>query len=360
MRGRCLVSILVLAGCSSNSEPSRPAPAAPEPSTAAASEPAIYQALGATLEVELVPNQAAIMVSEPIYVRAVIHNRSDTPLVMQASWMGRNGLGRPENYQLDATDAADVAVPVPEAGPQMGGQSWEVGLTRAKPFEAVLFLPSWAPFSAPGSYQLRFGTTLTIREPAGTDWTELPVAAGAPLTVVADDDARLGQLIERLGARAAAADSDHEDLRALGTIRDPRVVPHLSALMTSGQYTKRFQAGVVLGTWNDDRALEALTGAMNTQASDLDPAGYTTDELRVQSAAQLRLTVAQSLSSSPHPGAKELLLSMKADPYSGVRLTVVHALSTVAPARARPLLQAFAKDPDPMVAGEARRYLAGI
>ncbi|HUH03474.1 MAG TPA: HEAT repeat domain-containing protein, partial [Kofleriaceae bacterium] len=356
MSGRSLALSLILLGCSSGSEPSKPAP--PEPGPAAAPEPATYEVLGATLEVELLPTQPAIMISEPIYVRAVIHNRSDVPLVMQASWMGRNGLGRPENYQLEATDAAGTAVPIPDAGPQMGGKSWEVELTRAKPFEANLFLPSWAPFATPGNYQLRFGTTLQVRDPAGTDWTELPVATMAPLTVVADDDAKLAQLIERLATRAAAPDSDHEDLRVLGTIRDPRVVPHLAALMTSNQYPKRFQAAVVLGTWNDDRALAALKGAMTTQASDLDPAGYTTDELREQSAAQLRLTIAQALSSSPHPDARDLLLSMKADPYSGVRLTVVHALSTVDPARAKPLLQTFAKDPDPMVAGEAKRYLA--
>jgi hypothetical protein len=357
MTQRSLAIVLILAGCSSNSEPSKPAAPAPvEP----AAPPARYDVLGATLEVELVVDRPSIMVSEPIYVRALVHNRSDTPVVMQASWMGRNGLGRPENYTITAIDSGGGAVPSPEAGPQMGGQSWEAELTRDKGFETKLFLPSWAPFTAAGTYELVFETTLPVRAADGTDFTQLPVSARAALTVIADDEAKLGAVIEAAAARASARDGDHEDLRVLGTIRDPRVIPHLAALMASDQYTKRFQSAVVLGTWNDDRALAALKGAMNTQAADFDPAGYTTEELRAQSAEQLRLVVAQALSESPHPGAQALLLTMNADPYYGVRLTVVHELSTMDPARARPLLQAFTKDAHATVAGEAKRYLAAM
>lgn len=69
---------------------------------------------------------------------------------------------------------------------QLSGQSWEVALTRAKPFEARVCLPSWAaPFAAPGHLRPALAHDLPVRNPAGTDVIELPVTARARLTVVA-------------------------------------------------------------------------------------------------------------------------------------------------------------------------------
>lgn len=312
------------------------------------------------LEVTLAPEKAEIMVSEPTYLRVQVRTRSQAALTLQASWMGRNSLGRPENYDIEAIDNNGKVVPVPAPGPQFGGKSWDVVLSHDKDFETRLFLPSWAPFTEPGTYELRFTSTLPVRSSEHAEWTQVSVRASVTLQVIADDHVRLGELIEHVATRAKARNSDHEDLRVLTTIQDERVLPHLAALLRSDQYSKRFSAAVALGTWNDQRALDALERASTTRAADFALDGYTTEELRAQSAAQLRLTVAQALSESPHPDALPLLLRMKSDDYEGVRLTVVHKISKLPPARSKAMLRAFAKDRDPTVAGEAKRYLSEI
>jgi hypothetical protein len=300
-------------------------------------------------------DKPAILMSEPTYAKAIVKNRSAVPLTLQASWMGRNRLGRPENYTLEAIDASGKAVPTPDPGPQMGGLSWEAALTTDKSFETRLFLPSWAPFTAPGRYTIGLRTTLPLRRDAGAPWTEIPVVAQAVLTVLPDDAATLGQIIDSAAARVKPGDD--EPIQILSAIRDPRVVPHFAALLASNNYSQKYEAIRALGTWNDDRALSALKGAMATQAADLDAGGYTTESLREQSAQQLRLAVAQALSESPHPGALELLLKMKNDAYEGVRLTVVHKAAKIDPAVGAPLLKAMARDANALVRGEAQRYL---
>jgi hypothetical protein len=338
-----------------------PEPAASEARAVArvAASPGPHEVLGGRIEIELAIDQPDIMVSEPVHVRALVHNHSDVPIVMQAQWMGRNRLGRPDNYEIEAVDPTGNVVPLPDAGPGFGGNSWDVTLTREEGFETHLFLPSWAPFSSPGTYALRLTTTLSLRKPdtPRDEAISLPVTTTTSLVVVPDDPVRTLALIERTAKTVSDTDDARRSLRTLGAIRDPRVVPHLVALLRSDEYTRRYEATRVLGTWNDDRALLALKGAIDTGADDLSPSSYTTDALRAQSAAQLRLAVAQALGQSPHPDALELLLSMEGDPEASVRLTVVQKLATLDPSIAKPRLQPFLEDPSSLVVRETTRLL---
>ena len=71
----------------------------------------------------------------------------------------------------------------------------------------------------------------------------------------------------------------------------------------------------------------------------------------------VRQSCAQALSSSPHPKAWPALLSMKADPYVGVRLTVLHALAKRPCAQTATLIRKMTRDPAKLVKNEAKRYL---
>ena len=176
--------------------------------------------------------------------------------------------------------------------------------------------------------------------------------------VVADDAQALGKVIESLAQTANGPNHDQAEqaLPKLAAIKDPRTVPVWLAIADKPNYTMRFKAIRALATIDDDRALAALVKASKTQASDLDPKGFTTEKLRIQSADQVRLSAAQALSESPHNGALDALLVLEQDRDPSVRLTVLHRAAKLKNARGDAVIKRLLSDPSSMVSGEARRY----
>lgn len=158
-----------------------------------------YQVGDHPLTVELRPDQARFMAGEPVFAD-VVYAADD--IEIEDGWMGRNQLGRPENYRIAFIDAAGTALPVPDAGMQMGGQAWTVTLETGKDHHARLLLPLWVKALTPGRYQVRVETSIRARAGAAA-WQQLDVALEARVEVIADDEAALAALIEALGTRAA-------------------------------------------------------------------------------------------------------------------------------------------------------------
>ncbi|WP_434419967.1 HEAT repeat domain-containing protein [Nannocystis pusilla] len=324
---------------------------------AAKQSPARYDVEGRSLAVALTVDKPRVMVSEPVFATLVF---SGDALEIEAAWMGDNGLGRPENYRLALVDADRATLPGPDPGPQFGGQSWTVALAPGREHRARLLLAHWVVGPKPGRYALRGETTIRVRTDAGAPWRELYVAVETPVEVVADDAAALGRIFRELGAVAVGDlhDTASEALRQLEVVRDPQVIPEWLRIAELPDYAHKFAATRALAQWDDDRALAAVVRIAATQAADLPAAGYRTEALRAQSAAQLRVAAAQALATSPHRDATSALLARKDDPEPSVRLTVVHRLAKLTDPAAQALLTAFADDGDAMVRVGARRYLA--
>lgn len=358
--------VAVAAGCDPEAAKVTRVPPVEAPPVAVAVEPPVvttpapavrtYPIDGRTLTATLTTSKPALMVSEPGH--AILEFVGEG-VEVEVSWMGRNGLGRPDNYRVKLIDAGGVALAVPDGGPQFGGKTWSVKPTADKPFAQKLLLTHWAERLAPGQHTVHVETEVRARVLPEGAWRDVAVALAVPLAVVADDPVALGELIVRLGDAAVGADYEEaeEGIRLLGAIRDPRVVAQWLRVVERPEYTRKQAAVLGLASWPDDAGLAAILKITRTRSADLPAEGYTTEALRVQSAGQLRLTAAQALATCPHPGASAALLALKTDPDDSVRLTVLHHVATLAAPVAAPLLAEFARDAAPRVRGEAERYI---
>jgi HEAT repeat protein len=160
----------------------------------------------------------------------------------------------------------------------------------------------------------------------------------------------MGALIEDLIAHTSGPDRD-EALQQLARVEDARVIPFFLSELSGPRAHVAIWA---LAKFDDDAALAGLVAATSIRAEDI---GETYAAFAEQAAASHRLTAAQSLSTSVHPGAHAVLLSMAAHPDDNIRLTVVHALGQDQSPESSAMLRGFRGDASAMVAGEAARYL---
>ena len=188
---------------------------------------------------------------------------------------------------------------------------------------------------------------------------ELPPVR-VPLKTPAIEQAALGRLIDRLGERMnirpnnlaseAAADS-------LSLIDDERVIPWYVKAVASDSSSLRSRALDRLRQFESDAALEGIRIGMNTQAEDFQ-GGSASLHLANRMANSVRHTAAYALAFSPHPKAKDLLLTMRGDPYEAVRIVVVQTFGEMDTPQALQLLKEMSQDSDETVRSEAKRYLA--
>lgn len=325
----CMVALSLVA-CGSQPPAEALSEETPPDGTAAAprtrGEPRVVTRLGdRELIVRLELEQTSFMVSEPVF--AELRFEGDEGVEVELSWMGRNSLGRPENYRLWLIDEAGQALAVPDAGPQFGGQTWKTAV-HEKPARQRLFLPNWYEGISPGAYRVEVATTIRVRASEAEQWQRIELRLGHSLTVVADDQAALGEVIDTIAAVATADDYDaaRDAIKKLAAIRDDRALGHWVRIAELPSYELRLAAIQALTSYQDDRAVAALVRTSETTAAELPVEGYTTEALREQSAAMLRVAAAQ-------------------------------ALSQLDDAQVLPALQRLANDPDPTVRGEAERTL---
>ena len=323
---------------------------------AASSRAATFAVGERSLDVALELAQPTMMVSEPVFA-TVRFSASHGDVELEASWMGRNGLGRPDNYTLVFIDRAGKALRTPDAGPQFGGLSWHEQLGK-RDYRAKLLLPNWVEGLTPGHYTLRVATRVRARVPGAATWQTIDVAVEAAIEVGPDEPAAIARVLGALGDRAIGnTDDASEAMRQLATMHDVRAIPQWLRVMAIAEYEHRFAAVEALADYDDATALSAIISVAGTKPDDLPAEGYTTEALRAESAAQLRVAAAQCLARSRNPRAWPALLAMRADAHYAVRLTVAQRAAEQGDAEALPILRAFASDPNPTIAAEARRLL---
>ncbi len=185
----------------------------------------------------------------------------------------------------------------------------------------------------------------------GWDWygkIDIP-SVPIPLRPERSEPATLGEQIRRLGRTMLTAHGPaaREAAKALSLIDDERVVPWYAKVMdgnTYDAYELKLTALDRLRRFPGDAALEGLKKGTKT-------------DRRGESDPNVRLSAAIALSRSPHPQARNLLLSMWEDPFSSVRVTVVQAIGEKDSEGSLALLRKMSKDPDECVRNEALRYL---
>lgn len=178
-----------------------------------------------------------------------------------------------------------------------------------------------------------------------------------PLEAPQRDQARIGGLVQELGARMLGKDATASEraVRSLSMIEDDRVIPWYLKAMDTNSYSLKFAALDRLARFKSDEALRGLKIGMTTRGADI--GSCTTDAVAAQMAENIRHAAAGALSRSPHPDAKRLLLSMWNDPSPAVRITVLHALGKMDSQESLELLKRMTEDPDESVRKEAQRYL---
>jgi HEAT repeat protein len=137
---------------------------------------------------------------------------------------------------------------------------------------------------------------------------------------------------------------------ALASIQDKRTITYFAEALrkfgdfgslnsAKGEYRIEARAIAALATYDDDRALEALRSAMNSQSEDI------------------RYHVATAFEDSPHRSALTLLLKMQNDHYWFVRVRVADGLRKLKTKEAQAALQKLLKDGVKEVREEAQRSL---
>ena len=317
------------------------------------------------IETSLVPDKKEVMLGEPVYLSYVVKNKSAKDLQVVVGGDYRNGLGRPDSFTVTVTEDNGAKVPQPKTSESMGGVVTSQVIPASGSYVFRLFLPHWAVFDHPGSYVIKAQRILKLQlATKGDDRfnkgdTDVESEARTPISVTLPDTEQMGRLIEDLGAKLLSKGNRHEahgPVEVLGAIRDERVIPHWIKALQSDSYEMKFAALLALSGFNTDLALEGLKQGMKTTGKNI---GRTaTADLAEQSADSIRHSAAIGLSRSPHPDALPLLLTHRRDTSYAVRLDVVHALGNkMKAAEAAPLLEEMSNDANPMVSGEAKRYL---
>ena len=127
----------------------------------------------------------------------------------------------------------------------------------------------------------------------------------------------------------------------LAELKDRRVLKHMAGAMEKCRRNPsiRYTALGAFAKFETDEALEGLRLA----ASDADE--------------DFRTAAAQHLIRHRHPRARALLLSLRKDPFYGVRLMVLNALESWDTQEARRLIWEMTNDEHPQVKAEALRFL---
>ncbi|MBI5725765.1 MAG: HEAT repeat domain-containing protein [Planctomycetes bacterium] len=290
--------------------------------------------------------------SERMKFRMVDSQGKDTPRPQSIIYSGRIGRKKDVVIPPGETVGLDMSTGGMGIGADMSGlidlgpdNCWEFKSSDTNfYFKAVLEVPE----------------DKAVNADKGKVWhgrIELPPAL-VPLKPSAIDPAKAEELIRQLGAKMIEApytDAGEEAADALSLIDDERVIPWYVKAMDTDSSQLRMHALDRLSRFKGDAALEGIRKGMKTQRPDI--GNCTTPQVAYQAAEAVRYSTAIALARSPHPKARELLLTMRHDPHSWVRTAIVQAFGEMDTKEALELLEKMSQDPDEGVRGEAKRYL---
>jgi hypothetical protein len=342
-RARLSAAALLLALCS------LPAPARAE----------TYWVDGYELEVTLRPTRAAYVLGEPVALALNFENRADIDLELLLSGE-QKGEGWPDDFDVTVEGPDGRRLPRDgdggggEGGPQNSYTNSFVRAVRPGPHATVrmgviLDLEGWATIERPGVYSVTVRRGLRVgpygrryRLFPGTTKPAVELRLRTEFTVTEGGEERTGQLVEEMGARMLECNpnSSVEAATRLAELKDGRALKYMAeAIAKCKNPSIRYTALGAFAKLDTDAAFEGLRAA----ASDAD--------------ADFRTTAATFIAKSRHKGARALLLSLRKDPYYGVRFVVLGALEAWGTERARKLIWEMTSDEHPLVRNEALRFL---
>jgi hypothetical protein len=293
------------------------------------------------VQIRLTPDKNTIMLGEPLFFAFELTNLSGEELCLAVGGDYRNTYGRPNSFMVLVKDDQGKNLPQFDLI-LMGGLSGCDAIQSGATYTVRLFLAHWAKIERTGSYRIDVARSMELFswEPDSKkpkySWT---ASVNAEFTVVPADENKMGGVINSLGSvmldssDPRAADS----AMALASIQDKRTITYFAEALhkfgdfqalnsPKGEYTIAARAIVALATYDDDRAIEALRDAMDSQSEDV------------------RWKVANAFGDSRHKSAIKLLLKMQDDYFWMVRVRVAQRLKTVKTRESQAALQKLLKD----------------
>lgn len=319
-----------------------------------------YWVDGYELEITLEPLRPAYILGEPIRLSIRVENRSETELEML--WSGEGGPGWPDDFEVRVFGPDGRELPRPPGEAAAPAAMYDHLRLRAPgdrdrvlPVSGLtVHLDRWGKIERPGLYTVTFRRGLRagpyrgrFRLYRGTTKPAAEVRLQAQINVVEGGAERVGRLIEELGAktmecgwRPLEQSQAVASAMRLADLDDERIVPYfVRALGKCKEGSIRSAALRVFEKFQTDAAFEGLRAA----SADADE--------------DLRTLAALELSKSKHPKARRHLLSLRRDPFYGVRLMVLNALESWDTQEARRLIWEMTNDEHPQVKAEALRFL---
>jgi HEAT repeats len=307
------------------------------------------------VDIRLRPDKKTIMLGEPLFVAFEVTNLSGEKLYLAVGGDYRNRFGRPESFRV--TIKADDGAELPQlesfnTGGFIGSQPIEPGAT----YTVRLFVPHWANIERTGSYRVNVRRNMALSAYDISDSRKpkysMKADVDAEFTVVPAEENRMGGIIASLGSVMLDSSDPKavESARALASIQDKRVITYFAGAVRefgdvefvtsrNGEYIIKSIAIWALGTYDDDRAIDALQALMNSPTDDT------------------RLDVATVFGESPHKSAIKLLLEMQDDNYGFVRLRVAQGLAKVKTKESLTVLHKLLKDENEDVRKAAEKSL---
>ena len=309
------------------------------------------------VQIRLKPDKNTIMLGEPLFISFEVTNLSGEKLCLGIGGDYRNRFGRPDRFKVTVRNAEGAELPqieVDGGGGFIGCGSMDSGETYTVP----LLLSHWANIERTGTYQINVKRAMGFSNYEASD-TEprnysMQADVNAEFEVVPYDENKMGGIISSLGSimldlsdpRAA------ESAQALASIRDKRVITYFAEALRKladsehdWNFTElgiRSRVIAVLGTYDDDRAIQALQEAMDSSSDDT------------------RWSVADAFAHSPHKSAMKLLLKMQTDRDADVRRNVAYGLVNNNSRESRAALQKLLKDENEGVRNAAQESLNKI
>lgn len=313
---------------------------------------------GAPIQINLKPDKSTVMLGEPLFLAFEITNLSGDKLGLALGGDYRNQYGRPDSFTVTVKRSDGTELPYLRTLNMGGLSGWdaiEVGAT----YTIKLFLPHWATIDRVGVYRVNVKRMMSFAnyEPARPAQRKYSFLADVDteFTVVPYDEDRMGGIINSFGSIMLDVSDPRavDSAEALRALNDKRVIPYFAEALRKFADPQDIPADAktiiinrraiaALGTYDDDRAIEALQGAVNSRTDDT------------------RLAIANALSDNPHRSAIKLLLTMRDDEYGFVRLRVAQALKKVKTNEARAILHKLLNDEDEGVRRAARDSLNEI
>ena len=307
------------------------------------------------VQIRLKPDKKTIMLGEPLFIAFEVTNTSGEKLCLGVGGDYRNRFGRPERFQVSVRTDDGREVPQPEA-PNTGGFLGCDPIEAGETYTVRLFLPHWATIERTGSYRVnvkrQMGFSSDVSSGSRSPKYSMLADVNTEFTVVPSEENKIGGIISSLGSIMLDSSDTRasESAMALASIQDKRVISYFAeALRKFGdaefafdrrnEYSLSSTSIGALGTYDDDRAIEALQAAMKSSSDDT------------------RLHVATAFGDSPHKSAIKLLLKMQDDSYWFVRLRVAQGLKTVKTKESLDTLQKLLKDENEDVRNAAKDSL---